>query len=123
MRPLLVYDGDCSFCRAWIARWRSVTDDQVDYAPFQSVARHFPDMSEAQWKTSVQLIEVSGQVYQGAEAVFRTLSYAPRRGWMLWIYRYLPGMSLVSELCYRLVARHRGMASTWTRYLPGPWRH
>ena len=30
-KPILVYDGDCSFCRLWIGRWRDLTADRVRY--------------------------------------------------------------------------------------------
>ena len=29
-RPLMIFDGDCEFCRAWIARWRQYTGTAVD---------------------------------------------------------------------------------------------
>ncbi len=39
---LLVYDGDCGFCKLWIARWRDITAGAVDYEELQSVASRFP---------------------------------------------------------------------------------
>jgi predicted DCC family thiol-disulfide oxidoreductase YuxK len=27
-KPLLVFDGDCGFCRLWIERWRAATDSR-----------------------------------------------------------------------------------------------
>lgn len=44
-KPTLVYDGDCSFCRLWIERWRALTGERVQYAPFQRVAALFPEIS------------------------------------------------------------------------------
>ncbi|WP_394826955.1 lipase maturation factor family protein [Pendulispora albinea] len=38
-RPLVVYDGDCGFCKRWIARFRLRTGTAVDYLPYQEVAR------------------------------------------------------------------------------------
>ncbi|MDE0087578.1 MAG: hypothetical protein OXU23_17785, partial [Candidatus Poribacteria bacterium] len=38
-KPLLVYDDDCDFCRYWIAQWQHVTQDRIDYAPYQEVAQ------------------------------------------------------------------------------------
>jgi hypothetical protein len=29
-RPLLVWDGDCDFCRRWIERWRRIAGDRVE---------------------------------------------------------------------------------------------
>ncbi len=30
-KPLLVYDGQCAFCRMWIDRWKTITGDSVEY--------------------------------------------------------------------------------------------
>ena len=40
-RPLLVYDGDCGFCRKWVRRWQLRTGDRADYAPYQEAAGRF----------------------------------------------------------------------------------
>ena len=92
--PLLVYDGACNFCYYWIARWQHLTGERVAYAPFQQVASRFPEISLEQFETAVQLIEPSGQMSSGAEAVFRTLAYAPRQQWPLWLYRKPPALPL-----------------------------
>ena len=114
-RPLLLFDGDCGFCRFWVARWRAATRGQVDFAPAQQEAARFPQIAKESWKRSVQLVTPKGEVYGGAEAVFRTLAYAPERRWMLGFYGRLPGAQLVSEAAYRLVERHRGFFSWLTR--------
>ncbi|MGO9243713.1 MAG: thiol-disulfide oxidoreductase DCC family protein, partial [Verrucomicrobiia bacterium] len=79
-KPVLVFDGDCNFCRRWISRWREATGERIEYVPFQhpSVAERFPELSREQCEQSVQLIDTDGAIYSAAEAVFRTLAYAPR---------------------------------------------
>ena len=114
-RPLLLFDGDCGFCRFWVARWRATTRGRVDFAPAQQEASRFPQVTEEAWKRSVQLVTPEGAVYGGAEAVFRTLAYAPERRWMLAVYRHLPGARPVSEAAYRLVAAIAGFFSKLTR--------
>ena len=109
-RPLLIYDGECDFCREWIARWRHVTGDAVDYAPSQQVASDFPDIPPERFRDSVVLIEPGGRVTSGAEAVFRALAEAPGRSLGLECYERLPGFVAVSEFAYRLIARHRNAA-------------
>ncbi|MBI1930250.1 DUF393 domain-containing protein [Candidatus Poribacteria bacterium] len=115
--PLLIYDGDCNFCRYWIARWEHLTGDRVVYAPFQAVAGQFPEIPLARFETAVHLIEPSGDVFNGAAAVFRTLAYAPRRRWLLWLYRKIPGVAPFTEWVYRFIARHRRVFSILTRWL------
>ncbi|MBI4388775.1 MAG: DUF393 domain-containing protein [Nitrospinae bacterium] len=107
-RPVLIYDGDCHFCRRWIARWRHVTGGRVDYASYQKVAADFPGITHEQFDASVQFVDKDGKVYAGAEAVFRALAYAPGKGWPLSAYRNVPGFAVTAEWVYRLVARRRG---------------
>ena len=80
-KPLLVFDGECGFCRWWIERWKSITGDRLDYAPSQEVAERFPEISREAFARSVQLVTPGGEVFEGAHAVFRSLALVPgRRG-------------------------------------------
>jgi len=110
-KPLLVFDGDCNFCRRWIRRWRKTTGELVDYLPFQDpqVGKRFPEVPRECFEQAVQLIEADGRVYAGAEAVLRTLACSKR--WPLWVYRKAPGARFVAEHAYRFVAKHRGSFS------------
>jgi predicted DCC family thiol-disulfide oxidoreductase YuxK len=106
-KPLVIYDGDCGLCREAVARWRRATGDRVDYAPYQDVASRFPDLPFERFRESVHLIEPDGRRSQGAEAVVRTLALAPGRGWLLTLFRRVPGLARAGEWCYRRVARNR----------------
>ena len=119
MKPLLIYDGDCGFCRFWIERFRERTQDRLDYAPSQEVGWRFPEIGAEAFARSVQFIEADGKVYEGAESVFRALALAPSGGRALWAYRHIPGVAPVTEWAYRLVAGHRQVFSRITRWLWG----
>ena len=67
-RPLVLFDGDCGFCRFWVERWRAATRGRVDFAPAQEEASRFPRVTVKAWKRSMQLITPGGKVYSGAEA-------------------------------------------------------
>ena len=118
-KPLLVYDGECDFCRYCIARWRHVTERReitgsgapVLYAPYQDVAAQFPQIQLAAFQNSVQLILPDGTVLSGAAAVFRAFG---NRG-ILWCYKNVPGFAGTTEAIYRFVARHRAFFSAVTR--------
>ena len=110
-RPIVLFDGDCGFCRFWVARWHARTRGLVDFAPAQQAASRFPQVTEEAWKRAVQLVTPAGEVYSGAEAVFRTLAYVPGYRLLLTIYLCLPGARPASEAAYRLVADHRGFFS------------
>jgi len=118
-RPLLIFDGDCGFCRRWIVRWKALTADAVDYVESREAAARFPEIPKEAFARSVQLVLPDGEVFEGAEAVFRSLAFAPRRAWLLGVYRHVPGFAPVSELAYRFIASHRGGASAVTRVLWG----
>jgi predicted DCC family thiol-disulfide oxidoreductase YuxK len=118
-KPLLVYDGDCSFCRLWIERWRSITGERVRYAPFQEVAGEFPEIPREAFVRAVQLILPDGEVLSAAHAVFRALSFVPGYAWMLWLYRHFPGAAMVAEFFYRFVARNRNPLYRLTRLFWG----
>ncbi|HTS18977.1 MAG TPA: lipase maturation factor family protein [Verrucomicrobiae bacterium] len=120
-KPVLIFDGDCNFCRRWISRWRESTADRVEYIPLQdpSIASRFPELPRAQCEQSVQLVDTDGAIYSAAEAVFRSLACAPRHRWSLWLYQRLPGVSPVTESFYRFVAKHRTGFSFFTRMLWG----
>jgi lipase maturation factor 1 len=68
---------------------------------------------------SVQLALPSGDVVPGAEAVFRTLAYAPGMAWVLWLYRHVPGFAAVTEAGYRFIAAHRSLFYQVTRFTFG----
>jgi predicted DCC family thiol-disulfide oxidoreductase YuxK len=118
-KPLLIFDGDCTFCRCWIARWKQATGERVDYVPLQSesISARFPELSRDQLESAVHLVEPDGQVTRGAAAVFRSLAVARR--WPLWAYENLPGFAPASECAYRIVARHRAFFSLLTRWFWG----
>ncbi|HXJ94539.1 MAG TPA: lipase maturation factor family protein [Terriglobia bacterium] len=118
-RPLLLFDGDCGFCRYWVARWRILTRGALDFAPAQAEASRFPKISKEAWSRSVQLVTPEGEIYSGAEAVFRSLAYAPEHAWKLGVYRHLPGAKPVCEWAYRTVAAHRNLFSKLSRLTMG----
>ena len=117
--PLLVFDGDCRFCRLWVDYWRRLTGDRVSYASFQEAGQQFPQVSPAAFQGAVQLIMPDGQVLTGAHAVFRVLAHAPGQGWLLWLYQRLWGFAALSQWVYRFVAAHRSLFYHPTRFLYG----
>jgi predicted DCC family thiol-disulfide oxidoreductase YuxK len=118
-RPLLIFDGDCHFCRRWIARWRQMTGERVDYASSQTVGAQYPEIAPDEFKRSVQLIEPTGEVFSGAHAVLRALATAPGRGAAHWCYERVPGFRAAAEAAYNIVARHRRGFSSATNLLWG----
>src|SRR5580658_2696138 len=121
-KPLMVFDGNCRFCGLWIRRWRQLTGDAVDYLPSQDpqVPARFPEIPPERYRNSVQLIEPEeGDVFSGAEAVFRALARNPKIEWPLRLYYSSPWVSKFTESAYKFVATHRTGFSFLTRLLWG----
>jgi predicted DCC family thiol-disulfide oxidoreductase YuxK len=118
-KPLLIWDGDCHFCRLWIERWREVTAGKVDYRASQEVADRFPEIPAEEFDRSVVLIKPDGTALFAAEAVYCSLGYQHSRRWLAWSYDHVPGFAALSETGYGLIARHRKLASAVTRLLWG----
>jgi predicted DCC family thiol-disulfide oxidoreductase YuxK len=113
-RPLLVFDGECSFCRRWVERWRAAGAEHFDIEPFQSAAARYPELAPAQFEQAVQLIQTDGRVFSAAEAVLRARALATSGGWLLAGYERLPGFAPAAETIYRAVASHRPLLSWLT---------
>jgi lipase maturation factor 1 len=118
-RPLVVFDGDCGFCRYWLARWRRVVGDRFDAEPYQTAAARFPALPRDRFRDAVQLVLPDGRVYQGAEAAYRLRALAPGRGGWLATYQRLPGFRPLADLGYRIIADHRNAAFRVTRWIWG----
>lgn len=116
----LVYDGDCGICRYWVAYWQALTDERVDFRPYQAAAADFPTIPLEAFQQAIQLIEPGGQVYSGAAAAFRVLRHAPGRSAWWWCYVHLPGLAAASEWTYAYLARRRGLLNGLTKLLWGP---
>ena len=106
-KPLLIYDGDCHFCRRWIARWKDATGERIAYCEYQKVEERFPESPRADFEQAVQLIELDGRVLSGADAVFRIFDFGPDGGWLPRLLRRLPGFMPLARAAYRFIASHR----------------
>lgn len=113
---MVLYDGDCNFCKLWVARWQQATAGRVDFLPLQepSVSFRFPELTRLALEQSVHLVEPDGSVYNGAEAVLRALSQDTRQHWLLEWYQDFPLFARASEWTYDWIARHRAFLSRLT---------
>src|SRR6266498_1567227 len=118
-KPLMIWDGECHFCKRWIERWREITAGEVEYVTYQDAANRFPEIPIEQFKRAVAFVEPDGKAFFAAEAVYRSLRYRSSRRWLAWSYDRVPGFAAVSELAYKFIARHRGVGSAVTRLLWG----
>jgi predicted DCC family thiol-disulfide oxidoreductase YuxK/uncharacterized membrane protein YphA (DoxX/SURF4 family) len=108
-KPLILFDGDCQFCRRWTARWKNSTGDAVDFLPFQNeeIGYRFPEIPRSELESAVHLILPDGQVFRGAHAVFQALAAGNAHRWMLFLYRKFPPFADLTEMIYYEVSAHR----------------
>src|SRR6267378_944053 len=115
----MIWDGECHFCRLWIERWRVLTAGEIEYETYQKTAVRFPEIPQEQFQRSVVYIDKAGDVFFAAEAVYRSLSCRSSRKWMAWSYDHIPGFAAISEIAYKIIARHRTFGSAVTQLLWG----
>jgi predicted DCC family thiol-disulfide oxidoreductase YuxK len=118
-RPLMVFDGDCSFCKRWVERWKWLTLDEVDFEPYQTASANFPEIPIEHFHRGVQVIEPNGAVTKNAKAVFKSFDLAKRKRWLLWLYEHVWPFALVTEAAYRFIANHRNGLDKLDRWALG----
>src|SRR5258707_11077601 len=106
-KPVLIYDGDCTFCAYWARYWQKLTGDRVEYRTYQDAAANYPAIPISDFQRAVQYVAPDGRIERAAKASFLTLSHAPGNGIWLALYRRLPGFGTAAELAYAFIASHR----------------
>lgn len=123
-RPVLVYDGDCGFCRRSI-RWIQTHDraERLEYLPRQSADRiaRYPQLDATRYQNAIQLVCPDGTIRSGAAATATALTSLPDRRWQyLGRLLQLPGIRQCARLGYQWIAnnRHRFGCADETCKLP-----
>lgn len=106
-KPLMLWDGDCGFCKRSAQRLQRRTGDQIDYAAYQTMLARFPEIPEAELEKAVHLVEPDGGIYHSAEAIYRALAHAPGWRWTNRLYEKSSLFRALSEWGYRRVANNR----------------
>ncbi len=108
-RSTLVYDGDCSFCRRWVAR----ITHRDQSGTFEFVARQtegltqrFPKLVEGDFNTGMRLITPDDAVHVGADAAYQILRRLRYWRRIAWLY-HVPGIHWFTRTVYAWIAAHR----------------
>ena len=108
-RWVVLYDGLCKFCTAQANNLlRVAPKGTIELLSFQDsgVLDAFPGVTYDACMRSMHLVAPDGRVYEGAEAIMQAVA---RRGVLLPLARlyYLPGLRLLADSIYALVAANR----------------
>ena len=118
-RPVLLFDGDCGFCRFWVDRWQRQTRGTIDFEPSETIPDDHPVLKTADLDAAIHLVEPDGRVTQGAEAALRVREIGMNRPRLARLYRRSPHFAGLSEWAYRRIARNRPFFSCLTRIFFG----
>ncbi len=105
---LVVYDGDCGFCR-WVVAALLIWDRRRDLAaaPYQDVRdRLGPDGSEERPRSWYAIVEADGQVLAAGAGFPALFARLPGGHLLAWLARRFPR---AAERAYRVVADRRGL--------------
>lgn len=108
-RDLILYDGDCCFCRDWMAWVRRVdVTGRVETVDLRGidVAEIDPRLTARACRERIHLVERRGRISSGFEAFQRLSLRLP----LLWIsapVMHLPGIRLIGTPVYDWIARMR----------------
>jgi len=106
---VVVYDGNCPFCRRQLARirLRDITE-RFEYVAKQSpgLNERFPALARGEFSAGMRLVRPDGQVRVGSDAIYEIAYQLPYWRWIAWLYR-VPGIHALTRLVYRWIAANR----------------
>jgi predicted DCC family thiol-disulfide oxidoreductase YuxK len=105
-RPVLVFDGDCSFCTS-CARLLERIGPRAEIIAWQVTDLDELGITAAQASEAVRWIGADGTTRAGHEAIAAALGTAGGAWRVAGRALVLPGVSLLAAAGYRLVARNR----------------
>ena len=108
-KPVMVWDGDCGFCRYWMLRWKKISGNQIAYEPYQESYHKYDDIPVERFKEAVQFIETDGQIYSGPAAAYRSLHSLDKYKWLYNLYLSNRFFKKVSDHAYYFIAQRRGL--------------
>jgi len=108
-KPVLIYDGQCGFCRIWLDYGQALLGDSIGYVASQDVtAEDYPQLDREALKSAVYLVLPDGAVFRGAHAVLRSLApVATRYRLALWLYESVSPLRATTDAVYTWIAGHR----------------
>jgi lipase maturation factor 1 len=107
-RGWVLFDGDCQFCRRWVARIEPVLAPRgFVFLSLQTPwVRNFFHLPEDQLLGEMRVLLRNGQTYGGADAIIALAKYV-WWSWPLVALVHIPGVRRALRAAYRRVAARR----------------
>ena len=108
-RGLVIFDGECGFCRRWIRRMNSWFRRHPDSVAWQQADLDNLGLTADQCREALQFVGEDLRTHAGSDAVARILITAGVPSAVAGRLMLLPGLRQVAQAAYRWVAdnRHR----------------
>lgn len=116
---MLVWDGNCGFCKYWVIRWSMLSRGKVDFVPYQKAAELLPDIDVANFKEAARLVDIDGKFYDGPAAAYKSLQLAGKYPFLMRWYVRFNMFRWLSDIGYQWIADHRDFCMRATKFLFG----
>lgn len=105
---VLIFDGQCRFCRANMRALAAIDEGRVAYISLHDpkVSERWPDLSHEQMMQRIYLVDDKGNKYGGA-AAFRFLSRKLMGLWILAPLLHIPFSLPLWQFVYKWIAKIR----------------
>ena len=108
-KSTIVYDGECRFCIDQVERVKRMDrGGQFEYIPRQSpeVNKRFPALQTINFEEGMRVVDDSGRIFVGADAVHQIARRLPGTRMFAWLY-HLPILKQIARQTYKWVAANR----------------
>ncbi len=108
-KSAVVFDGDCPFCRRWVARIARM--DRLGTIEFvarqtEGLTTRFPKLAEGDFNTGMRLITPDNAIHVGADAAYQIARRLRYWRWIAWLY-HVPGIHRLTRAVYAWIAANR----------------
>lgn len=108
--PVLLYDGNCGFCRASVEKIKILdlfaTLSLVDLHQVGDLKTLHPQLTKELAMSQMHLIEPNGKIYGGFD-VFRRICFTMPMLYVVIPVIYFPGARALGAMLYKLIAKNR----------------
>lgn len=115
---ILIWDGECGFCKFWKTRWEAKTQGKVVFETYQNSASKFKDFPLKEFKKASRLIEPDGKIYSGPDSAYRSMWHSGNKFWHK-LYASNTFFESISNHGYNHIAKNRSFYFKVTKLLFG----